>query len=304
MNSGHVSVLLQEVVDGLDIRKGDIVLDATLGGGGHSEALCSRESKSTFIGLDADIEAIERSKKRLASCTCTFHFYQTNFRNLDQALKSLNIDHIDRVVFDLGLSSYQVDSSISESGGAPGRGFSFRGSEPLKMTFASSITPESLTAEQIVNEWDEENIATIILNYGEERQAKRIAQAIVSARDVKPIKTTSELRDIIEGVIRRRGKIHPATKTFQALRMTVNDELRALEEGLQKAWKLLTPGGRIAVISFHRLEDRFVKNFFRDEAKSGTGKLITKKPIVPKRDEVVENPRSRSAKLRIIEKSS
>ncbi|PIQ69142.1 MAG: 16S rRNA (cytosine(1402)-N(4))-methyltransferase [Candidatus Taylorbacteria bacterium CG11_big_fil_rev_8_21_14_0_20_46_11] len=298
----HISVLLQEVVDGLAPQPGDVILDATLGGGGHSEALCQNVHEATFICLDADEKAIERSKERLSTCSCTFHFYQTNFRNLDRALIEFGITSINRAVFDLGLSSYQLESSVEGASEHLGRGFSFRGSEPLTMTYASTVTPDMITAEQIVNEWAEENIATIIESYGEDRQARRIARAIVSARAVRPITTTAELRDIIERAVPRRGKIHPATKTFQALRMTVNDELPALQEGLTKAWSLLAPQGRIAVISFHSLEDRFVKNFFRDEAKKGTGILITKKPLVPTDDEVWENPRSRSAKLRIIEK--
>lgn len=298
----HTSVLLQEVVDGLAPKPGDVILDATLGGGGHSEALCEKAHDATFICLDADEKAIERSKERLSSCSCTFHFYQTNFRNLDRALTEFGITSINRAVFDLGLSSYQLDSSVEGSSERLGRGFSFRGSEPLTMTYASTVTPDMITAEQIVNEWAEENIATIIESYGEDRQARRIARAIVSARAVRPITMTAELRDIIERAVPRRGKIHPATKTFQALRMTVNDELPALQEGLMKTWSLLASQGRIAVISFHSLEDRFVKNFFRDEVKKGTGIPITKKPRVPTDDEVRKNPRSRSAKLRIIEK--
>lgn len=292
----HVPVLLQEVVDGLQAREGETILDATVGGGGHSEALCRAVGgNALFVCLDADEDALTRSRKRLASCSCSFRFARTNFRNLDTALRSLGVERINRALFDLGLASHQLDES--------GRGFSFRGSEPLHMTFAKDTSEDALTAGKIVNEWDAENIATILRSYGEERAAERIAAAIVQARTHKPITTTAELREVIERTVPRWGRIHPATKTFQALRMTVNDEIGALAEGVRKAWDALAPNGRLAVISFHSLEDRFVKQFMRDEAAAGRGLRVTKKPTVPAREEVLENSRARSAKLRIIEKT-
>jgi 16S rRNA (cytosine1402-N4)-methyltransferase len=171
------------------------------------------------------------------------------------------------------------------------------------MTFAKNPGKNALTAKTIVNEWSEETIATILLGYGEEREAKRIAARIVRARRQKPIATTKELATIVESVVKKRGKIHPATKTFQALRIAVNDEFQGLKEGLRKAWEALLPGGRIAVVSFHSLEDRTVKDFFRELSNMGAGKTVTKKPMAPTEDEAARNPRSRSAKLRIIEKA-
>ena len=304
----HIPVLLQEVLDGLQAKAGETILDATVGGGGHSEALCKAVGSARFICLDADEDAIERSRKRLESCTCEFDFYQTYYRNLDKALESFKISGVNRVLFALGLSSFQLEES--------GRGFSFMRDEPLEMTFAKIPPAEDgsapftkgrmpegvITARTIVNEWGEETIATILESYGEEKQARRIARRIVEARLHKPITTTLELAAVVESVVKRKGKIHPATKTFQALRIAVNDEFQGLKDGLLKAWEKLVPHGRIAVIAFHSIEDRTVKDFFREKSKAGEGVLITKKPIVPTAEEIQKNPRSRSAKLRIIEK--
>src|SRR3989338_2914761 len=198
----HIPVLLQEVIDGLQAREGETILDATVGGGGHSEALCQAVGgKATFVCLDADEDAIRRSKKRLAVCGCSFHFYQSNFRHLDAALQAFGVKNIHRALFDLGLSSFQFEES--------GRGFSFQRNESLMMTFARDAGPD-------------------------ERAAGRIAGAIVRARGMKRITTTAGLREIVERAAPRRGKIHPATRTFQALRMAVNDGLGALPEGRQK----------------------------------------------------------------------
>ncbi len=316
----HLPVLLQEVVDGLEAKRGDIVLDATVGGGGHSEALCkSVGGGATFVCLDADADAIERSRARLAGAPCAFHFYRTNFRRLEHALAAFGIAGVNRVLFDLGLSSFQLEES--------GRGFSFMRDEPLLMTFEKNTPPADLpaeasaqagddsaplvrgdtpasriTAETIVNEWSEETLATLLEGYGEERHAKRIARKIVEAREHSRISTTFQLTAIVESAVRRKGKIHPATKTFQALRVAVNDEFQALKEGLFKAWRALAKGGRVAVISFHSIEDRTVKGFFRELGKKGEGKVITKKPVTPTRAETRANPRARSAKLRIVEK--
>lgn len=295
----HIPVLLQEVVSGLQARKGEVILDATVGGGGHSEALCkSVGGGATFICLDADKDAIDRSRERLTGCGCSFLFYETNYRYLDTALSALGVSGINRALFDLGLSSFQLDPPA----GGSGRGFSFMRDEPLLMTFKKNAGEETLTARTLINEWSEETLATLIESYGEERQAKRIAARIVESRKQKPITTTSELAAIVESVVKRKGKIHPATKTFQALRIAVNDEFQGLKEGLRKAWNVLLPEGRIAVISFHSMEDRVVKNFFREQGRQGAGTVITKKPLVPGEKERNENPRSRSAKLRIIEK--
>lgn len=295
----HTPVLLHEVVDGLQAKAGEVILDATVGGGGHSEALCrSVGGKATFVCLDADEDAIERSKARLnpvtGGCGGTFHFYRTYYRNLDTALQSFGITGVHRVLFDLGLSSFQLEES--------GRGFTFLRDETLLMTFERTREGDGVTAKQIVNEWSAETIATLLEGYGEEKQAWRIAKKIVESRAKAPITTTLQLASIVESVVRRKGKIHPATKTFQALRIAVNDEFQGLKDGLQKAWNKLLPGGRIAVISFHSMEDRVVKDFFRGLGSQGAGTIITKKPVTAGDREVSENPRSRSAKLRIIEK--
>ena len=304
----HIPVLLQEVVAGLLAKKGEVILDATVGGGGHSEALCRAIVSGTIVCLDADEDAIERSRKRLEGCGCSFLFYQTNYRNLDTALAELGISGINRALFDLGLSSFQLEES--------GRGFSFMRDEPLEMTFEKIPPAEDgsapfykgrieepiLTAKTIVNEWSEDTITTLLESYGEEKQARRIARKIVEAREHSLISTTFQLAGIVESVVKRKGKIHPATKTFQALRIAVNDEFQGLKDGLVKAWEKLLPGGRIAVISFHSMEDRVVKDFFRELGQRCEGKVMTKKPIVPTQEEIQVNPRSRSAKLRIIEK--
>lgn len=306
----HQSVLLQEIVDGLGAKKDEVILDGTVGGGGHSEALCRSIGTGKFVCLDADEDAIERSRQRLEACGCEFLFSRTNYRHLDTALERFGIAGVNRVLLDLGLSSFQLNPTAE---GGSGRGFSFMRDEPLQMTFSKHPAEGELTATQIVNEWSEDTLATILESYGEEKQARRIARQIVEAREKTPIKTTLELVAIIESVVKparlnsrsggRKGKIHPATKTFQALRMAVNDEFQALKDGLTKAWEKLLPQGRIAVISFHSIEDRTVKDFFRKLGKSGAGMVLTKKPITPSPEEIKRNPRARSAKLRIIEKA-
>lgn len=323
----HIPVLLQEVTSGLSPKEGQTILDATVGGGGHSEALCKAMKKGTIVCLDEDEDALARSRARLhpmvGGCGCKFLFSRVNFRRLDDALHSLGIGKINHALFDLGMSSFQLEES--------GRGFSFQKDEPLLMTFGKilpllgipfssrggsppdgragaldgmkgRIEEMELTAAEIVNTWEEKNIATILFGYGEERQAKLIARAIASERRKKPIATTGELARLIERVVRRRGRIHPATKTFQALRIAVNDEYGALQEAIPKAFAMLRAGGRMAIISFHSLEDRFIKGFFRELKQRGSGAILTKKPIVAGADEKRSNPRARSAKLRIIEK--
>jgi 16S rRNA (cytosine1402-N4)-methyltransferase len=294
----HKSVLLQKTVEGLDLKKGDIFVDATLGGGGHSEAVCGLlDGDATIIGIDADQKAIDRSMARLEKTKCKTFFKQSNFRHIDMVLAELGFTQVDKILFDLGLSSQEIQES--------GRGFTFQKNEPLLMTFSAKPKPEDLTAREILNTWEEGNIETIIKSYGEERYAKRIARMIVEHREKKPIETTFDLVDIIKmatPIKYHHGKIHPATRTFQALRMTVNDEVRALTDALEKAFTHLKSGGRIAVISFHSIEDRIVKHYFKKLIEDGVAQKITKKPIIPTDEEISENPRSRSAKLRIISK--
>lgn len=293
----HKTVLLHESIDGLDIHSGDIYLDGTLGSAGHAEyALEKSQGNITVIGLDRDQEALERSKSRLGDSK-NIILIESSYGNIDKVLSDLRIDKVNRIMLDLGLSSDQFETS--------GRGFTFRNDEPLLMTFKKNPGVEDLTANQIVNTWQEESIADIIYGYGEEKYARRIARAIVNYREKKSIESTSELVEIISQsvpVFYRRGRIHPATRTFQALRIAVNDELNTLKRGLEDGFKRLAIGGRIAVISFHSLEDRIVKNFNKDKESTEEAIIHTKKPIVPSEIEVSENPRSRSAKLRIIEK--
>lgn len=321
----HKTVLLQESIEGLGIQPGDIYVDGTLGSGGHALAAIShahkagkgQASKVTVIGLDQDEDALARAGERLGlpkgtmlssvsshDGHTTIILRQANYRDLDKVLDELHIGNVDRIMLDIGLSSDQFETS--------GRGFSFKESEPLLMTFDKKPHDKlgTLTAKEIVNEWDEENIADIIYGYGEERYARRIAKKIVEARKIQPIRTTHELVEIIKKATPftyHHGRIHPATRTFQALRITVNDELNALKDGIRKGFERLSPGGRMAIISFHSLEDRIVKNLYKEYAEGKEdgiikGILITKKPIVPSDAEIKENPRARSAKLRIIEK--
>ena len=281
----------------LDIHPDDIVVDATLGGAGHARAIADKLGlQGIFIGFDLDADAIERSRKALEKVLPRTHLVQGNFRHLSAELQKLGVKKITKVLFDLGWSAYQLDS---------GRGFSFLADEPLLMTYDQPKTGQ-LTAEKIVNEWGEESLADIIFGWGQERFARRIARAIVAQRERKPFETAQELAETVRSAVpraARRGKLHPATKTFQALRIAVNDELGAITEGLSQAWKQLAPGGRIAVITFHSIEDRLVKRTFADLEKKGEGIRLTRKPIVPNAEEVRANPRARSAKLRVMQKN-
>jgi len=294
----HKPVLLKESIEGLDIQPGDIFVDATLGDGGHTEYVCKlfgREVK--VIGLDADSQAVKRAEENLKNFECEKNIKVKNFSDIDQVLAELGIERANRILADLGLSSYQLLES--------GRGFSFQRDEPLLMTMKRELEPEDVTAEMIVNVWSEETLADIIYGYGEERYARRIAKKIVTIRKVKPIKTTFDLVEIIRQAVPKsyqRRRLHYATRTFQAIRIAVNDELKRLETFLDKAFKILTPGGRIAVIAFHSLEDRIAKRFFREKQKEGLARVLTKKPIVPSPEEIKNNPRARSAKLRVLQK--
>jgi 16S rRNA (cytosine1402-N4)-methyltransferase len=287
----HISVLLQETIDGLDLHDGDVVVDGTLGRAGHSIEAVKR-AKIRIIGIDRDAQAIEESRAKLRAAGLSdadFELHQGNFSDMAKF-----VTKADKVILDLGLSSPQIDSS--------GRGFSFKRDEPLSMTMEREPGPDSFTARDIVNGWSEEDIANVIFAYGEERYARRIARGILAAREIAPIETTQRLVDVVHHsvpFIYRHGKIHPATRTFQALRIAVNDELKSIERGLDGAMSILSPQGRIAVISFHSLEDRIVKQKMRAWEEQGLGKQVTKKPLVPSEAEADRNPRSRSAKLRI-----
>ena len=299
MTTSHKTVLLQESVDGLAIQKGDVVVDGTLGGGGHSEEIVRRLGADiTLVGIDMDEKAIKRASERISKITPHAHFVKDNFRNIKKVLKLAHINKVDRILLDIGLSSDQFEVS--------GRGFSFKKDEPLLMTFSDDPKSHAFTAWTIVNEWAEESIADVIYGYGEEQFSRRIAKMIVDERKSRSIDTTFELVHIIESAVPffyRKGKLHPATKTFQALRIAVNDELGALKEGIADGFDVLSPGGRLAVISFHSLEDRIVKQYFKKLKEEEKGTLVTKKAIIPTKEETKENPRARSAKLRIIQKN-
>ncbi len=295
----HRSVLLKEIIEGLALRPGDVVVDGTLGNGGHTRAIAEKFGDSVkLIGIDLDQDALERSQERLKDLSLDITYVLGSFRDIDTHLTDLGISQVNKVLLDIGLSSNQLEES--------GRGFAFRQDEPLKMTFKKELGEGEYDAHDIVNTWDEDSLRTIIRSYGEERFAGRIAKGIVRTRELSPIETTTDLVNVILAATPKfyhHGKIHPATRTFQALRITVNDELYALEEGLEKSFQALAPQGRLAIISFHSLEDRIVKEHFKSLEASKQGIRITKKPITPNEEEVYENPRSRSAKLRIIEKN-
>lgn len=291
----HVSVMPQEVLQFLSPLSGDVVVDGTAGAGGHSELLLKQNKGITLIALDSDAIAVKNVTERLASYGARAIVRMGNFRDMEALLKKEGIVAVDKVLLDLGWNMTQL---------ASGRGFSFLRNEPLNMSYGKKPT-SGFTAEEIVNGWSETTLADVFYGYGEERYAKRIAKAIVTYRETTPIKDTFTLVDIIRGAVPaayRKGKIHPATRSFQALRIAVNDELGSAEEGLRAAWRLLKPAGRIAVITFHSIEDRKVKRVFQEFVKTGEGALITKKPIVATREEIISNPPSRSAKLRVIEK--
>ncbi|MDO8604434.1 MAG: 16S rRNA (cytosine(1402)-N(4))-methyltransferase RsmH [bacterium] len=292
----HIPVLLKESTDGLALKKGSTVFEGTVGLGGHSRVLCEMIGENgTFIGTDADQESLSIAEEKLSDVPCKKYFVNENFRNIDTALAKAGAEKVDAILLDIGLSNRQLD--------VVPRGFSFMRNEPLLMTFRSS--GDGLTARVIVNEWAEESIADIIYGYGEERYARRIAKGIVEARKEKSIETSGQLAEIVGACVPKnlKSRINPATKTFQALRIAVNDELGALREGLAKGFEHLSPKGRIAVISFHSLEDRIVKEFFKQKQKEEVATIVTKKPITPSEAEIKENPKSRSSKLRILIKN-
>lgn len=309
MEFKHVSVLLNECIEGLDIKENGIYVDGTLGGAGHSsEILKHLSSEGLLIGIDQDKDALKAAKERLQNFN-NVKYVHSNFYEIDSVLNNLDIEKIDGMLMDLGVSSYQLDEAE--------RGFSYMKDAPLDMRMNRE---NSLSAYEVVNDYEEYEIYRIIRDYGEEKFAKRVARFIVSAREVKKIETTLELVEIIKNAIpakaRREGP-HPAKRTFQAIRIEVNSELSILNRAIEDGVNRLNKGGRMAIITFHSLEDRIVKIKFKELAITctcprefpicvcgGTAKvkLITRKAMDPTKEEVEENPRSRSAKLRIIEK--
>lgn len=304
----HIPVLLKEVVKLLHCRPGGVYVDCTLGEGGHAEAILEQLGKEgRLIGIDRDGEAIKVAEQRLKKYGSSCSLVRDNFKNLTRILKNFNIREVDGIFFDLGVSSLQLDS--------PERGFSFRFDTPLDMRLDRRT---SLTAFHLVNNLSQEELKGIFKDYGEERWAGRIAKLIVARRKCEPIKTTGQLVRIVEEAIpRQRGRIHPATRTFQALRIAVNGELESLREGLKKGIKVLRSGGRMGVISYHSLDDRIVKGTFQGWFKScqcpprwpvcrcGGKKvviMVTKGAVRPSEEEILANPRSRSARLRVVEK--
>lgn len=310
-NKKHVSVLLDETLKFILGPNVEVVVDATIGGGGHAEVILkSSDAVKLLIGLDHDSEAVVRARKRLAPFGERIKVEKANFADIDTALDRLNINGVDAILMDLGVSSFHLDTGS--------RGFSFRSDGPLDMRMDRD---QELTAHEIVNNYSERDLLRILREYGEEKRAKQIVRAIVKERAVKPINGTVHLADVVESAaprnIRERRSIHPATRTFQALRIEVNSELDRLGEAITKGVERLNAGGRIAIISFHSLEDRIVKRAFLDMTKRcvcprdfpicvcgtpGKLKVLTKKPICPLDDEVTGNPRARSAKLRVAER--
>ncbi len=279
----HEPVMVPEVLRFLDPGPGKLVVDTTVGTGGHAEAILERGA--SLIGIDRDPLALELARERLSRYGDRCRLIQGNFRVLREILRGLGVDEVDGVLFDLGMSSFQLED--------PARGFSFLKEGPLDMRMDPT---QHLTAYEIVNRWPEREIARILREYGEERYARRIARAIVRAR---PIGTTVELAELVARCYPPgRHRIHPATRTFQALRIAVNDELSALREGLLAAIRSLRPGGVVVAISFHSLEDRIVKRTFRQRWIADEVEILTKKPVTPAPEEVARNPRARSAKLR------
>lgn len=306
----HVTVLLKETVDGLNVKPDGVYVDCTLGGAGHSEYLLSKlSSEGRLFAFDQDEMAIEHAKEKLAQYGDRVTIIKSNFRHLTEKLAEHGVHQVDGILFDLGVSSPQLDT--------PERGFSYQHDAPLDMRMDREQT---LTAFEIVNKWPYEELVKIFFQYGEEKFSKAIARKIESVRKEREIRTTTELADLIKEAIpapARRSGGHPAKRVFQAIRIAVNDELKVFEEAIHQAIDLLKPGGRISVITFHSLEDRICKLAFK-KASEGPElppglpiipeqykpklKIITKKPIVPSEEELERNHRARSAKLRIAEK--
>ena len=305
----HVSVLLDECLEGLHIKPDGIYVDGTLGGAGHSSQIAKRLTSGRLIGIDRDPVALKAAGERLKPFEKNVTLVHSNFSEMEQVLKDLNIPGVDGILLDLGVSSPQLDDGA--------RGFSYMADAPLDMRMNAQ---DALTAEIVVNTWSQDELKRILYTYGEERYAPQIAAAICRRREQQPIHTTLELVDIIRSAMppaALREKQHPAKRSFQAIRIAVNDELGAVEKIMKDAVKLLNPGGRLAIITFHSLEDRIVKNGMAEAAKGCTCppsfpvcvcgkkplvKLISKKPITSTEEELTNNPRARSAKLRVCER--
>ena len=309
MEFKHKSVLLNETIDGLNIKPDGIYVDGTLGGGGHAYEVCRRlGEKGSIIGIDQDAAAIEAASARLKDFGEKVTIVRSNYCDMKSKLHELGIDKVDGIVLDLGVSSYQLDTAE--------RGFSYREDAPLDMRMD---TRQKMTARDIVNDYTEADLYRVIRDYGEDKFAKNIAKHIVQARAVKPVETTAELSEIIRASIPmkfQKKSGHPAKRTFQAIRIELNRELDVLRDSLDDMIDLLNPGGRLCIITFHSLEDRIVKSAFRKNenpctcppdfpvcvcGKKSKGRIITKKPILPSEEELEYNSRSKSAKLRIFE---
>lgn len=312
MEFSHKSVLLNECIENLNIKAEGLYIDGTLGGAGHSLEICKKFGKNgKLIGIDRDMEAIQKAKDVLKDFSENVIFENGNFNNIKSIIKKHNFEQsgVDGILIDLGVSSYQLDNAE--------RGFSYMSDAPLDMRMDSN---SNLTAYDIVNEYNMDDLTGIILKHSEERWAKRIAQFIIEARTKKPIETTYELVDLIKAAIPKSARSdgpHPAKRTFQAIRIEVNNELSELEKAIEDMADTLKPSGRLCIISFHSLEDRIVKNTFKKLEnpctcpselpicvckKQSTVKIVSRKPILPSELELNENPRARSAKLRVIKK--
>ena len=305
----HKSVLLYETVGSLNIKPGGIYVDGTLGGGGHAYEVCKRLGSGRLIGIDQDADAIEAAGRRLAPFKDKVTIVRSNYRSMAAVLEELDIRRVDGIYLDLGVSSYQLDTAS--------RGFTYREDAPLDMRMDQR---KEETAADIVNGYSEMELFRIIRDYGEDRFAKNIAKHIVKARQEKPVATTGELCEIIKAAIPAKVRAtggHPAKRTFQAIRIELNHELDVLEESIDGMIRLLNPGGRLSIITFHSLEDRIVKNRFRTNedpcicppdfpvcvcGRKRMGRVITRKPILPSEEELEENSRSKSAKLRVFER--
>lgn len=299
MSEFHQPVLLNEVIEGLRVKKNGKCIDGTVGGCGHALAFLKIDSQ--ILGLDCDPEALNHARESLsAACPAlrsgglkaSWCLVKANFKDLAKIAQDNGFSQADGVLLDLGVSSYQLNT--------PNRGFSFQSDGPLDMRMDPEL---KVTAADLINGLGKNELKKLFQKLGEEKLAGRLAEAVVDARRLKPITTCQQLAEVVLKVKPKKGKIHPATQIFQALRIAVNDELNNLKEVLPQAIEILKPGGRLAVISFHSGEDRIVKNFLREKEEAGEIKIITKKPIVPSEDEARRNPRSRSAKLRIGEKN-
>lgn len=310
MEFNHKPIMLKECADMLQIKPDGTYIDCTVGGGGHSFEIASRlGDKGILIGIDRDQEAIEASKSRLGKLNRNIKFVHSNFSRIEEIMEEIAVDQVDGILLDLGVSSYQLDNAE--------RGFSYQADAPLDMRMDKT---QVHTAETVVNNYDKDALSTLISSYGEERWAKRIADYIIKYREAKRIKTTGDLVEVIKQAIpaaARRDGPHPAKRTFQAIRIEVNNELGILRETIVDAIKCLRAGGRICLITFHSLEDRIVKQTFASLEGRCTcppgfpvcmcnnkvyGKIVNRKPIQPSEEELMKNPRSRSAKLRVFEK--